>query len=105
MNSNQVVKNVFIRGQRTSLRLEGELWDAMDEICRRERMVINELCSLIDTGRNGATRASTVRAFIVQYFRYFDVAAARRRRRRKKKLLDFIPPAAVTQTAGLGAGA
>ncbi len=62
-------KNVTINGRRTSLRLERISWDAMVDICQCEGLTIHELCSLIDNRRNGASRTSAVRAFIVSYYR------------------------------------
>ena len=62
-------KNVTINGRRTSLRLEQISWEAMVDICNCEGLTIHELCSLIDNRREGASRTSAVRAFIVSYYR------------------------------------
>lgn len=62
-------RNVRLRGLRTSLRLEPAMWDALEEICRRESCSINEICSLIDEQRHGSTRTAALRAFILYYFR------------------------------------
>jgi len=62
-------KNVTINGQRTSLRLEREIWDALDEVCVRESLSLHELCSLIEKFRHISNRTSAVRAFIISYFR------------------------------------
>lgn len=64
-----VRKNVCVHGHRTSLRLEGEIWDALDEICRLEGLNIHQLCSLVERQREGLNRTSSLRAFIVSYFR------------------------------------
>lgn len=64
-----ISKNVTINGRRTSLRLEQASWEAMVDICKCEGLTLHELCSLIETRRSGASRTSTVRAFIVTYFR------------------------------------
>jgi predicted DNA-binding ribbon-helix-helix protein len=74
-------KNVVINGFRTSLRMEAEIWEALDEICVRERMSLNELCSLIEVHRTEASRTSLIRTFIVAYLR----AAATRPRSRSRK--------------------
>jgi predicted DNA-binding ribbon-helix-helix protein len=39
--------NIIIDGRRTSLRMEINIWDALDEISRREELSVNELCSLV----------------------------------------------------------
>jgi len=69
MKTNLISKNVTINGRRTSLRLEQTSWEAMSDICKCEGLTIHELCSLIDNRRDGSSRTSAVRAFIVNYFR------------------------------------
>ncbi len=69
MKSRLVTRNVTIHGHRTSLRLQMEIWDALAEICHREQMSLNDLCSLIDERCSGSNRTSAVRAFAVTYFR------------------------------------
>ncbi|MEE8350812.1 MAG: ribbon-helix-helix domain-containing protein [Rhodospirillales bacterium] len=64
-----ISKNVTINGRRTSLRLEQASWEAMMDICKCEGLTLHELCTLIETRRSGASRTSTVRAFIVTYLR------------------------------------
>lgn len=77
--SRLVNKNVAGASGRTSIRLEPELWDALEEICRREGMSMTEIVRLIearsaDAGQTGG-RTSAVRVYIVGYFR---AAPARR---------------------------
>ncbi len=69
MRTQLISKNVTINGRRTSLRLEKASWEAMDDICKCEELTLHELCSLIENRRQGASRTSAVRAFIVTYFR------------------------------------
>lgn len=64
-----VRKNVSVKGHRTSLRLESEIWAALDEICRIEGLTLHQLCTRIDGARDGLNRTSALRTFIVQYFR------------------------------------
>ena len=56
-------------GRRTSLRLENDVWEALEEICEREDMTVHEVCTLIDQRRKGSSRTAAVRAFILRYFR------------------------------------
>ena len=49
--------------------MEEELWEALNDVCRCESMTIHELCSLIDNRRHGSSRTSSVRTFIIAYFR------------------------------------
>ena len=62
-------RNVTINGHRTSVRLEQASWEAIEEICSSEGVSLHELCSMIEGQRNGSSRTSAVRAFIVTYFR------------------------------------
>lgn len=82
--SRLVNRNVVGENGRTSMRLEPELWDALRDICRRERTDIGTMVRRIEargrgewgagvqaaseTGKSGG-RTSGVRVFIVQYFR------------------------------------
>ena len=67
--STLVNRNVTIEGRRTSLRLEPTMWDAMDEICRRETITRSQLCETIYKFKHVYTRTAAVRAFIVNYYR------------------------------------
>ena len=69
MKTKLINKNVTINGRRTSLRLEQASWEAMNDICQCEGLTLHELCSLIETHRQGASRTLAVRAFIITYFR------------------------------------
>jgi predicted DNA-binding ribbon-helix-helix protein len=69
MKTKLISKNVTINGRRTSLRLEQASWEGIHDICECEGLTIHELCSLIESRRDGASRTSAVRAFIVTYFR------------------------------------
>ncbi|HYB09908.1 MAG TPA: ribbon-helix-helix domain-containing protein [Alphaproteobacteria bacterium] len=62
-------RNVMISGRRTSIRLEPEMWEALQEIARREGRSIGEVASLIDAQRHGSSLTAAIRVFIVSYFR------------------------------------
>ena len=67
--STLVNRNVTIGQRRTSLRLEPAMWDALEEICRREEMSQHELCAMIDERRRASSLTAAIRVFIVNYFR------------------------------------
>lgn len=69
MNSRLQSRNVTVDGHRTSLRLEQDVWGALEEICEREDMSVHEVCTLIEQRRIGSSRTAAVRAFILGYFR------------------------------------
>ena len=88
--SRLVNRNVTMAHGRTSMRLEPELWDALDELCARERMglrdVVGQAGSALDKGgasvEGGALdeggRTSAVRVHILQYFRAAATEAGHR---------------------------
>ena len=94
MNNQLLSRNVTIDGHRTSLRLEKVSWDALDDICRNEGLTIHELCSMIEPLRNGASRTSAVRAFVVSYYR---TAAREGGALRSGTLAQVIPPRAAAE--------
>jgi predicted DNA-binding ribbon-helix-helix protein len=51
------------------MRLEPELWDALAEICTRERQDLPGLMRQIEAMSYAGNRTSAVRVFVVQYFR------------------------------------
>ena len=51
------------------MRLEPELWDALLEICQRERHDISRLVRQIEAEGHSGGRTSAVRVFVLQYFR------------------------------------
>jgi predicted DNA-binding ribbon-helix-helix protein len=68
--SSRLINRDVVAGRgRTSMRLEPELWDALAEICARERQDISQLVRQIEaTGHTGG-RTSAVRVFVLKYFR------------------------------------
>ena len=69
MSSSLISRNVRIGTRRTSVRLEQEMWDALGEICRREGVTLNELCTDIAARQNARGFTSKLRVFIMSYFR------------------------------------
>ena len=67
--STLVNKNVMVDGHRTSMRLEPEMWDALAEICARERCNIHQLCSQLELNRQSSTLTAAMRVYIMNYFR------------------------------------
>ena len=51
------------------MRLEPELWEALAEICTRERQDINTVVRQIEAIGHSGGRTSAVRVFVLQYFR------------------------------------
>ena len=66
-HSRLVIRNVRSAHGRTSMRLELELWDALEEICRREHTTLAGLFGRLAAPAGG--RTSTVRVGILLYYR------------------------------------
>ncbi len=63
------LRNVRVGGRRTSVRLEPELWEALDELCALEAKTVDEICHSIVGGGSPRGLTSRLRVFIVDYFR------------------------------------
>jgi predicted DNA-binding ribbon-helix-helix protein len=68
--STLVSRNVTIGGHRTSCRLEPFMWDALYDICSRERVTIHTLCTRISERKDANTSlTAAIRVFALAYFR------------------------------------
>ncbi|WP_421780060.1 ribbon-helix-helix domain-containing protein [Kiloniella litopenaei] len=72
--STLVNRNITLKGRRTSLRLEPDMWEALFEICVRENCPIGELCTQIDEAKEDSSLTAAIRVYILIYFR--NAAAA-----------------------------
>lgn len=70
MDAKLLTRNVVIDGKRTTIRLESAIWDAVDDLCSRERISRHDLCSRVEAARDGLNRAQAIRAVVVNYFRF-----------------------------------
>lgn len=96
--STLVNRNVTVNGHRTSMRLEPSMWDALDEICRREAATIHKLCSMIDSIRVQSTLTAAMRVFIVTYFRAAENAATHETAQQSRK--SAVPLELIMQMSG-----
>ena len=69
MASTLINRNVTVMGRRTSVRLEQPMWDALEEICRRERKVMNQLVTEIEHSRQESSLTAAIRVTIMLYFK------------------------------------
>ncbi|WP_165837754.1 ribbon-helix-helix domain-containing protein [Zavarzinia aquatilis] len=63
------IRNVKINGRRTSIRLEPTLWDAIEDICRREGLGLDDLCNRVAAERPASNFTSSLRCWVVDYYR------------------------------------
>lgn len=67
-------RNVRIHDRRTSVRLEPEMWTALNEIAESEKCSIHDLCGAVhDLKEPGTSFTAALRVFLMEYYR----AAAR----------------------------
>lgn len=63
-------KNVRIHHRRTSVRLEPQMWNALNEIATIEGCSIHDLCSAVSDLRDpGASFTAALRVFLMEYYR------------------------------------
>jgi len=62
-------RNVTIGGRRTSMKLEPDMWEALDEICRREQVTMHEVCTMVAERHLGNNLTAAMRVFILGYYR------------------------------------
>ena len=68
--SSLLSKNITVRGHRTSIRLEPEMWDALKDIASREGTTIHNICSLISMRKaDDSSLTAAIRVFLMLYYR------------------------------------
>jgi len=80
MTSSLVSRNVTVGQKRTSVRLEPEMWRALEDLCQREAISINAFCTEVARKGRRSSFTSALRAEIVTYFQQALWAAESRRR-------------------------
>lgn len=65
-----ISKNVRITGRRTSVRLEPEMWEALEEVAAMQGCSIHDLCSAVSELKHPeASFTGALRVFVMEYFR------------------------------------
>ncbi|MCB1652059.1 MAG: ribbon-helix-helix domain-containing protein [Alphaproteobacteria bacterium] len=68
--SSLVSRNINVSKRRTSVRLEPEMWKALEEVARREQCTIHDICTLVSGRKKEQTSlTAAIRVFIMLYFR------------------------------------
>lgn len=90
-----VLRNVVLHGRRTSIRLESTIWEAIEEICRRERLNLHEFCSLVRNRERRGSLTASVRVFVLLYFRAAATEHGHNRVGHGRILMEHKPLAAI----------
>ncbi len=70
IKSSLISRNITLNGHRTSMRLEPAMWNALIEICRREKLNIHQICALVAQHKAEETSfTAAVRVFAMSYFK------------------------------------
>ena len=67
--SRLVNRNVTATNGRTSMRLEPELWSALEEMSQREQMSVGDIVKRLEQLGHAGGRTSAVRVRLLIYFR------------------------------------
>lgn len=63
-------KNIRIHKRRTSIRLEPEMWNALNEIAKLEGCSIHDLCGAVHDLKDPSTSfTAALRVFMMEYYR------------------------------------
>jgi len=62
-------RSITINGYKTSVSLEREFFDGLQEIAEHEKITREELIEQIDARRNTVNLSSAIRIFVLRYFR------------------------------------
>ncbi len=70
VKSSLVSRNVTILGRRTSIRLEPEMWEALNDIAKKEACSVHDICALVYVRKDMSTSlTAAIRVFLMLYFR------------------------------------
>jgi predicted DNA-binding ribbon-helix-helix protein len=76
MKSPVVKRSIVIAGHKTSVSLEDAFWSELKQIAAGRGRTLSELVSTIDAGRRHGNLSSTIRLFVLDYYRnMIDTAA------------------------------
>ncbi|MGH1455173.1 MAG: ribbon-helix-helix domain-containing protein [Alphaproteobacteria bacterium] len=68
--SSLISKNVTIFDRRTSIRLEPEMWGALNDIASREKCSVHDVCTLVYARKKPETSlTAAIRVFLMLYYR------------------------------------
>lgn len=81
MPSSLINRTISAPAGRTSMRLEPQVWSALDEICARERISLGRLVQALDGAAAPGGRTSAVRVHVLGYFRAAATEAGHREAR------------------------
>ena len=76
--SSLAIHNIVVDGRRTSVRLEPAMWDALQDIARRQQVTVHDLVTRIDRTRTTSGLTAAIRVYIVNFYRDAALRAGQR---------------------------
>lgn len=70
LSRNRQRRNVTLGSRRTSVSLEEQVWDGLTEVCRREEVGLDQLCTAVERRRVESSMSSALRVFLLTYYRH-----------------------------------
>lgn len=62
-------RSILVNGRRTSLTLESDIWEALDDIALREGVATTALIGTLDLRRGEMPLTAALRVYVLSYFR------------------------------------
>ena len=69
MKSTVVKRSVILNGRKTSVSLEDDFWQALNEIADSRRVSVSNLVQTIDRERRNSNLSSAIRVFVFNHVR------------------------------------
>jgi len=69
MKSPLIKRSILVAGRRTEVSLEREFWQALKDIATERRLTLPGLVTEIAAGRSRRNLSSTVRLFVLSFYR------------------------------------
>ena len=69
MKSLIVRRSVMVKNQKTSVSLEDDFWQGLNEIARLRRVSLSRLITSIDADREFTNLSSAIRLFVLGFFK------------------------------------
>lgn len=60
-------RNIRIHSRRTSIKLEPAFWEALESAAARERLAVNDLCSMVSDRAQDYGLTAAIRVFLLCY--------------------------------------
>ncbi len=74
--STLVSRTITVDGRSTSIELDPTIWDALQEICDRDGISIDQFCTQVDRKGHESPLAAAVHAAVLMYWRLEAITGA-----------------------------